>query len=134
MKGNHVSALDKAAMVHSKNIFHVTNIPLVIFIPSAFIAFIEKVINLLLAPMALILGLDANLVLTHIYNSTVLSKLKMRQKRFLPSFFPPVQSCAAGIKSSLLNLGSKVSPYSKINLYLAPAVTDVPFLTFINFN
>ena len=72
-------------MIQDKSIFHVTNIPLVIFVPPAFIASSKKVINLLLTPVALILDLDANLILTRMYNSTVLSKLKMRQEGFLSS-------------------------------------------------
>lgn len=99
MKKKSVSALEENAVVQDKSIFLVANISLVIFLPPAFIAFSEKVINLLLTPVALILDLDANLILTRVCNSAVLSKLKMRQEGFLP----PVQSCATGIKTGLLN-------------------------------
>lgn len=50
MKENSVSVTEETAMVQDKNIFHVTTIPLVIFVPPAFIALSEKVINLLLTP------------------------------------------------------------------------------------
>jgi len=54
-------------MAEDKSIFHVTNTPLVIFVPPAFIAFSETVINLLLTPVALILDLHANRILnTHV--------------------------------------------------------------------
>lgn len=60
-------------MVQGTSVFHVTNIPLVIFLQPAIIAFSVKVINLLLTPVALILGLDAKLLLTQVCNSTVLT-------------------------------------------------------------
>lgn len=55
--------LEDTAMAQDQSIYHVTNIPLVIFLSPAFIAFPEKVINLLLTPVSLITDLDAN----HIY-------------------------------------------------------------------
>lgn len=47
-------------MVQDQSTFHVTNIPLVIFVSPAVIAFHEKVINLLLTTVALITDLNAN--------------------------------------------------------------------------
>lgn len=60
MKENSVSVLEDPAMVQDQSIFHVTNTPLVIFVSPAVIAFHEKVINLLLATVALITDLNAN--------------------------------------------------------------------------
>lgn len=77
-------------MVQGTSVFHVTKIPLVILVPTAVIAFSVKVI-ILVIPVALILGLDAKLLLTQVCNSTVLSKLKMRQAGFLPPLVPPAQ-------------------------------------------
>lgn len=58
-------------MVQGTSVFHVTKIPLVIFVPTAITAFGVKVIIFLIT-VALILGLDAKLLLTQVCNSTVL--------------------------------------------------------------
>lgn len=65
----------------------------------------------------------------HMFNSTVISKLTIRQEEFLPS----VQSCATGIKRSLLNSAyrSKAIPLASKFVYFAPEVTGIPFHAFL---
>lgn len=90
------------AVEQGTSAFCVTNIPLVIFVPTAIVTFGVKVIIILLIPVALILGLVAKLLHTQVCNSPVLSKLKMRQAGFPPSLVPPAQNYATGTMRGLL--------------------------------
>lgn len=82
---NSVSALTENALIYAE-VFYTANITLVIFVPCAFIAFGQEVINFHLTSVALILNLDANLKITCAYKLTIRREQKMRKGRVHPSF------------------------------------------------